>query len=429
MIQGQPYYLAVTNPNARAISFSLGVWFDIIGLTNCTPMTNFVGPAGIPRYFQFDVPTNRPPDPDVPQEVVFWLSGVTTNVTVVLSQHLPLPDLGHYDYISQSPCTNDEVLMVVTNTTPFPLQTNTWYVGIFNTGATNVPFTVQACYRTNYPVLIPLTNGIPYVATFANPYVAPPGPPQWFFFEFNVTNVADAILFELYDMSGDLDLVLQRDLPPGMATYFDGSFRLDRTPEQIVLRTGWEMADLRGHWYLGLYNNETTNVAYTVRAVTQGNGILPSGQPLRSQLVAMSPPHGMLLQWNAVEGETYLVEFTTSILPPIIWQPVPWAPGGGVIATTPCATLELPASGAFGFYRVRQVARLPALIPPLSIRVINNTTLRISWPISFPNETLQYSTTPAGPWYNSPRPVTVEGNEFVVYDTIASVPFYYRLVP
>ena len=64
---------------------------------------------------------------------------------MVLSEHLPLPDLDHYDYISQQPCTNDEIVMVVTNSTPFPIQTNRWYVGVFNTTATNVPFAVQAC--------------------------------------------------------------------------------------------------------------------------------------------------------------------------------------------------------------------------------------------------------------------------------------------
>ena len=152
--------------------------------------------------------------------------------------HLPLPDLAHYDYISARPCTNDEILLVVTNSTPFPIQTNRWYVGIFNSAPTNVPFSVTACYSTNYPAIIPLTNAVPYVADLTNLYVAPPGPPRGFFFEFSITNFVDALLFELYGLSGDADLVLQKDVPPGQWPYFDGSFRLGTSPEQIVVRTG-----------------------------------------------------------------------------------------------------------------------------------------------------------------------------------------------
>ncbi len=93
LVIGQTYYLAVTNPNPVGVTFALGVWFDITTLTNCQMTTNFVGPAGIPRYFQFDVPTNGPLAAVLPQAVSFWLSGANSNLTVVLSEHLPLPDL------------------------------------------------------------------------------------------------------------------------------------------------------------------------------------------------------------------------------------------------------------------------------------------------------------------------------------------------
>ncbi|MGH7968735.1 MAG: hypothetical protein ACREIC_08420, partial [Limisphaerales bacterium] len=207
IVPGQPYYLTVTNPNNVAVTFSYGIWFDITSLANCQPQSNFVWQAGIPRYFQFDVPTYPVPPGAPPQEVSFLLTGVESNytglgsnVTVVLSEHLPLPDLTHYDYIVSRPDTNNDAIMVLTNTTPFPIQTNRWYVGVFNNAFTNVPFIVQACYATtNYPVIIPLTNDVAFVADNTNQFVAPPGPPQWFFFSFPLTNNVGGVLFEMYD--------------------------------------------------------------------------------------------------------------------------------------------------------------------------------------------------------------------------------------
>src|SRR5581483_4054768 len=61
IVPGLPYYLSITNPNLVSVDFSYGVWFDIATLTNCAPSSNFVIEAGVPRYFQFDVPTNGAP--------------------------------------------------------------------------------------------------------------------------------------------------------------------------------------------------------------------------------------------------------------------------------------------------------------------------------------------------------------------------------
>jgi hypothetical protein len=427
VIPGQPYYLTVTNPNPVAVSFAYGVWFDIISLTNCQPLSNFVWQAGIPRYFQFDVPTNATPPGAPPQEVSFLLTGVESNftglgsnLTVVLSQHLPLPDLTSYDYIVRQPSTNNEVIMVVTNTTPFPVQTNRWYVGVFNNSFTNVPFNVQACYTvSNYPVIIPLTNDVPFVANITNQFVAPPGPPQWFFFEFQITNQVNAVLFEMYNLSGNADLVLQRDVPPGTPPYFDGSFEVGLAPEQIVLRPTPDLADLRGNWYLGVFNNEATNVAYTLHAVVQTNGLLTSAQPLVLTQTLLPLPRGfLLLQWNSIKGEFYLIEHQA--VGQIAWTPVQY-----VHATTPLTTAQVPPGGN---YRVTQISIYTIPIPPLTIQLWTNNMVRISWTVTFPG-ILQYADDPAGPWTDLPLPVVVEGPDFVVYDVIGSRYRYYRLIP
>jgi subtilisin-like proprotein convertase family protein len=359
---GQPYYLTVTNPNAVSVQFALGVWFDILTLTNCQYETNFVGPAGIPRYFQFDVPTNNLTPYLPPQNVNLWLHGANSNLTVVMSEHLPLPDLRHFDYISGQPSTNQELVMVVTNSTPFNLQTNRWYVGIFNTTVTNVPFAIESCWVTNYPVLIPLTNDVAYDAnlTVNTNFIASPGPPRQFFFEFQVTNDVSALLFEMYHLDGQADLVLQRDVPPAIAPYWAISAYPYLTNEQIVLRKTSELSDLRGNWFLGLLNNEATNVSYTLHAVTNNAaGALVSLVPL-SPTVSPLTNGFVLLRWNSVVGETYEISYSDTL-----------PSGAGTVysdwvATTPFSAIAVPLHT---YYRVCQIGtgNCKPVAPPLAI--------------------------------------------------------------
>jgi hypothetical protein len=426
-VPGQPYYLAVTNPNSFAAGFNLGVWYDITTLTNCQLLTNLVvGPAGIPRYFQFDVPTNRAL-PELPQVASVWLTGARSNLTVVMSQHLPLPDLDFHDYTSAQPGTNDEVIMILTNSTPWPLWTNTWYVGVFNSRETNVNFNLETCYQTNapdtnVPATITLTNSVPYFAPLGSTNAAPPGPPRFLFYTFQVTNIVTGVLFELYDLTGPADLLLQRDVPPGMAPYFSDSFRLATNAEQIVLRPSFEFPDLRGLWYLGVYSHETTNdLGYTIRAALPNtNGLLISGLPIRLAAPVVLP-QGLLLQWNAVAGERYRIQFTPTL------APVAWVDIGVVVASTPCATFVVPGAPT-GFFRVTQS---PAPLPPLilTVQLWPGDLVRISWPAVYSGYTLQSAPLPSGPWTTLNLPVTLEGSDFVVYDPIGLTPRFYRLFP
>jgi len=248
--------------------------------------------GGVPRYFQFDVP-DETVLPGEPRNVSVWLSGVQSNVTVVMSQSLPLPDLAHYDYISKWPATNGEVLMLVTNSTPWPIQTNRWYIGVFNQADTNVAFTIEACYATNYPTIIDLTNAVAFtVSETTNVFAAPPGPPRQFFFRFEITNFVESILFELLGcraartwccsgICAHPGAIPARQLPRGPDA------------EQIVVRPDIENRDLRGLWYLGIYSRELTNLTYSIRAaVTDTNGMLISAQPVADLVARMLPPGG-----------------------------------------------------------------------------------------------------------------------------------------
>jgi hypothetical protein len=271
---------------------------------------------------------------------------------------------------------------------------------------------------------VPLTNDIPFLAGITNPFVAPPGPPRQFFFQFQVTNQADSILFEMYNLSGDADLVLQRDVPPTMAPYFAGSFESGTNWEQIVVRASSDVPDLTGNWYVGVYNNEATNVSYTLRAIVSSNGLLQSIQePPAPTVTPLAAGQGFLVSWYSVEGEYYEVQFAAG---PNVGQIVP---GGLIRATTPLTTFIVTgAAGTVGSYQVIHISSLNLPLAPLQIQLWTNNQVRISWSNAFPFGILQFADSPLGPWSNANLPATLVAGQFVVFDTIGQVPRYYRLL-
>jgi len=275
--------------------------------------------------------------------------------------------------------------------------------------------------------VVELTNRIPFIVpSLASAFAAPPGPPQWLFYDFVVTNSVSGVLFELYNLSGDADLLLQRGEPPDRAPYFEGSFFTGTSPEQIVLRPNADVPDLRGVWYLGVYNNERTNVAYTIRAaLPDANGLLVSAQPLRVGLSVLPPPHGLLLSWNSVIGERYIIQFTASIVSPVTWTNL-----GSVTATTPLTTFEvLPVPPNGGFFRIVQVYSFQ---PTLTIQLWPTNQVRISWSIGFPGYRLQSKIGILGTWADVTFPpatgVFVNGGEYVVFEPLGPGPKFYRLI-
>jgi hypothetical protein len=134
----------------------------------------------------------------------------------------------------------------------------------------------------------------------------------------------------------------------------------------------------------------------------------------------------LLLQWNAVVGEGYIVQYKPNLFSPS------WTTVGFLRATTPLATFEVPPGG---FYRVQQVTAPPTLRPTLRIRLAGNNQVRISWLNDFLGFALQSSPSLLNPVWTDVTsavppvvpPVTVEGNEFVVYETIGPNFKFYRL--
>jgi hypothetical protein len=262
----------------------------------------------------------------------------------VVSRAPTLPTLSLFDYVSANPGSNTEAIVIRTNSTPVPLRAGRWYAGVFNQDTKTVNYIIRAM-ETGPPTIIVLTNGI------AVNFQSGPGVALTNFFEFTIDQTNASALFELYNLDGDVDLLVQRDSLPSSQSYFAGSFNAGTNGEQIVVRTNLLGTNINAQWFLAVPNNELTNVSYTIRAVVPTNGILVSGVPIGVVVSLPGPgvPAGPTLSWPTVPGENYEVEVSTNL---VTWTVLATVTAAG---PTTAYTDPNPLTGFPRFYRIIQV--------------------------------------------------------------------------
>jgi len=282
---GQSYILGVQNNTAFAASVVLQVNYNITALTNDLPYTNgfTTNLTDNVRYFSYTVSSNA-------YEATFQLLKLNGNADLVVSKGVPLPTLTNSDYGSFNVSNLDESIYVLTNSSPVPLSAGTWYLGVIKRDSGAVNYTVLAKELdvtnsvTNSVSIIDLTNGVPYNGT------ATPGAALNSFYRLSLasnpalTN-APGLRFELYNLTGNGDLTLQTNLPPLAPPFFQTSQNPGRTPELILVYTNnvltnsaanGTLTNLAADWYLGVPNNEITNINFTILAEIDTNGYFPA---------------------------------------------------------------------------------------------------------------------------------------------------------
>jgi subtilisin-like proprotein convertase family protein len=276
---GSTYYLGVRNNGTHAASVVVEVDFDITALTNGIPFTSVLNTnAGdAVRYFSYTVSSNA-------YETTFQLLGITNgNADLVLRKGVPLPELTSSDYGSFNSTNTGENIYVLTNSTPVPLSAGTWYLGVFRRTAGPVGYSalvheldVTNAAVTNSLTIINLTNGVP------GSFTAGPGAALTNFFHFAVTNMVtggatnQGLRFELYNLTGNGDLTVQTNALPLAPPFFQTSQNGGNSPEIIFIRTNSALTNLVGDWYLGVPNNEVTNINFTILAVIETNAYFPA---------------------------------------------------------------------------------------------------------------------------------------------------------
>ncbi|HUA66101.1 MAG TPA: LamG-like jellyroll fold domain-containing protein [Alphaproteobacteria bacterium] len=285
IVPGQTYYIGLQNTGPHAASAVFEVDFNIMGLTNDVPYNDTLATNDSYRYFSFDVTSTNA------YEATFQLLRMNGNADLVVSKGV-LPTLTSADYGSYNSGNANENIYVLTNSMPVPLSVGRWYLGVFNRDTHAVNYTVLAqeldlsptgSGTTNTLSLIQLTNGVPF------DFTAGPGAALTNFFFFNVTNpvtintngvvitnYVGSIHFELYNLTGNGDLTVQTNAPPFAPPFFQSSAEPGTTPEFIEIHTNSALTNLQATWYLGVPNQTTNLIHFTIFAVIDTNNVFPA---------------------------------------------------------------------------------------------------------------------------------------------------------
>ena len=113
--------------------------FTSAALTNGVPYTNIIaGGASSTDYYRYTVtnPVAR---------AQFEILNPTGDLTLVARNgSLPQYALGLYDYLSANPGTNDEFILVLTNTLPVPASAGDWFLGVVNNSGAAAAYAIKA---------------------------------------------------------------------------------------------------------------------------------------------------------------------------------------------------------------------------------------------------------------------------------------------
>jgi subtilisin-like proprotein convertase family protein len=330
---GATYYLAVTNPNPTAVTVAIQVDFNVTPLTNGIPVASTLSSNSVPRYFSYDVTTNE-------IGVAFQLFDLSGNVNLVARRGLPFPTPSSNDYGSFSPGTNDELIIIFTNSDPVPLKPGRWYLGVFNADVTNVNYTVLVSDFTNgaSPVST-LTSGVP----FANANVGIGNGSDHY--RYVVSSNAVRAQFEITGATADLTLLVQKGTMPSLTEYDYISANPGTNDELITIFNYSSPVPLSpGEWFISAVNVSGIPAFYKITATE-----FPDFGTNATLITPQLSENNFCLTWTSIPGVRYFVEGKTSL------DDTNWATVSTVISAADVLTRYcVPLPSSYHFFRVRQ---------------------------------------------------------------------------
>ncbi len=344
------WYLGVypSDPNpTNLLSYTI-LAQELVGnttpITNGVPLATGITNVGVIEYYYLDI-TNAV------ESVTFAVTNVVGDVDLYVRKGLPLPGPSSFAYASTNSGNADELIVLQANRNADLQSPGRWYLAVIPRDPVPVSYTVVAKYQEPDANIRFLLDSVPDVAAAA-------AGPTNFLYRFDVPNDSTTrILFEIYGLTGDADLLVSKDLPPDQSPTVLSSIK-PGLQNELVVAADDRFPQLGGEWFVQVrFPGAFTNaVECTVRAATRQDGLLISGAPL---VMTYSDPTAAgqtpIIQWNAVPGELYQVQSTPDLsLSPLVWTPVispAVMPGEQGLALIPFANPTFPTF----YYRVIQL--------------------------------------------------------------------------
>jgi hypothetical protein len=357
--------------------------FNVTPLTNGIPVTSTMDSNSVPRYFSYDVTANE-------TAVSFALTNLDGNVNLFARKGLPFPSPTNTALSSVNPGTNDEDILIFTNSEGIVLSPGRWFLGVFNADVTNVTYTIVVTDTTNaLPSIITLINRIPYANTNSGSGVTND------YYRFVVSTNAVRAQFEINGPSADMTLVARKGLPlPDLTTFDLISANPGTTDELIVLYNySSPVALTPGEWFLTAVNVSGGPATYSIMA---------SEWPLYGTNIVITNSavsgNSFCITWTSLPGIHYYVQGRMNRSDPT-WDVV----SPTITATGYSTTWCLPLPSPYHFFRVHEglsALATPTSIPPTISGISRNGTgILIQWTASASNQFRVQ-------WANSLVPVT-----------------------
>lgn len=305
-------------------------------LENGVTQTNTVSVTDT-DYYRFNVSPGA-------VSALFEVAPVDGDVGLVLRYGLPWPSATDFDFRSDVPGAAKESILVTDISNPVWLQPGDWLVGVINNSSNPARYSLLASEVIDPNInVVGLTNAVPRDFTLAD------GTGMTNFFLFKVLDPIESVKFELFNLTGDADLLMGWDALPSPTAYFIREPVASSQPVAVELLTN-TIPDLRGNWILAVINKQAGDLTFTVQAsFLVGTHPAPSSEiTLRNP--ALRQEGSLQFEWDAEPGTSYRVESTTNLAPVVQWTLIT----NVVPAVTPAVFADpTPVAGdAMGFYRV-----------------------------------------------------------------------------
>jgi subtilisin-like proprotein convertase family protein len=152
------WYLGVLNTYLATSTYTILVTEytnpvpNIVTLTNAIPyITSNPGPTSTNDYYLYQVSPNA-------VGVQFEIDNPSASIALVARKGLPLPGIASYDFISASPGTNGELIVIYTNSTPVNLTPGDWFLTAVNVSGGPASYSIMATELAAVGTTIVITN-------------------------------------------------------------------------------------------------------------------------------------------------------------------------------------------------------------------------------------------------------------------------------